>query len=249
MSESCAKRFNLSLLISATVAVVVILLPLSTLAAPPSKEGNPGIPGLLYELQNQIQDQTATIEELQATIDALEGAIEAMVPAPVPKTGQIECRDSGYQSIDCSGTGQDGDNQAGAEWPDPRFTDNGDGTFTDKLTGLIWLSNYYCAEGNNAISGTWEYALNWVNQLGQGSCGLNDGSAPGDWRLPNVRELLSLIDYNYTAGIPIPLELVELLGGYVGESYYWSSTTAPYTNNEETGPEQGVGRSLRQRFY
>ena len=59
------------------------------------------------------------------------------IPAPIPKTGQTQCR--GLQLgnlIDCAGTGQDGEYQAGVS-VDPRFTDNGDGTVTDNLTGLI----------------------------------------------------------------------------------------------------------------
>lgn len=49
----------------------------------------------------------------------------------VPRTGQI----TSYAA------GDDGDIQAGLSLPEPRFTDNGDGTVTDNLTGLIWLKN------------------------------------------------------------------------------------------------------------
>ena len=56
-------------------------------------------------------------------------------PAMVPKTGQT----TGYA------TGDDGALQKGVAWPNPRFTDNGDGTVTDNLTGLIWLKNANCA--------------------------------------------------------------------------------------------------------
>ncbi len=37
--------------------------------------------------------------------------------------------------------GDDGGFQAGEPWPSPRFIDNGDGTVTDQLTGLMWLQN------------------------------------------------------------------------------------------------------------
>ncbi|MGA9347827.1 MAG: hypothetical protein WBW48_03355 [Anaerolineae bacterium] len=36
-------------------------------------------------------------------------------------------------------TGEDGELLKGVTWPSPRFTDNGNGTVTDNLTGLIWL--------------------------------------------------------------------------------------------------------------
>jgi len=54
---------------------------------------------------------------------------EKAIPTQVPKTGQT----TKYSD------GDDGDLQKCVAWPDPRFTDNGDGTVTDNLTGLIWL--------------------------------------------------------------------------------------------------------------
>lgn len=54
----------------------------------------------------------------------------------VPRTGQ---------TVSTSATaGEDGDLQKGLAWPSPRFTDNGNGTVTDNLTGLIWLKNADC---------------------------------------------------------------------------------------------------------
>ena len=41
----------------------------------------------------------------------------------------------------------------------------------------------------------WADALNDCNTLADGMCGLTDGSLAGDWRLPNVRELHSLVDF------------------------------------------------------
>ena len=47
----------------------------------------------------------------------------------LPKTGQK----TSYA------TGDDGALRKGVSWASPRFTDNGDGTVTDNLTGLVWL--------------------------------------------------------------------------------------------------------------
>ncbi len=66
-------------------------------------------------------------------------------PAAVWRTGQTACYSSGGALVPCAGTSQDGDIQAGATWPMPRFTDNSDGTVTDNLTGLTWLKNANCA--------------------------------------------------------------------------------------------------------
>jgi len=102
----------------------------------------------------------------------------------VAATGQTTCYDSSGNVIACAGTGQDGDVLAGSPLSTPRFTDNGNGTITDNLTGLIWLKNANCFGTQ-----TWAQALTDANRLANGACGLTDGSVAGDWRLPNVREL------------------------------------------------------------
>lgn len=128
--------------------------------------------------------------------------------APVPKSGQT----TPYS------TGDDGSLQKGVASPTPRFTDNNNGTVTDNLTGLIWMKNA------NAFSGTktWDQALSLANNLKDPDYGLSDGSVAGDWRLPNLKELLSLIDY----GRSNPALPAGHLFDNVQSSYpYWSSTT------------------------
>lgn len=132
--------------------------------------------------------------------------------APVEKTGQT----TSYA------TGDDGDLKKGVAWPNPRFTDNLNGTVTDNLTGLIWLkqANYNSTTGSTGTA-TWGEALSFANDLSDGECGLSDFSVDGDWRLPNVKELQSLIDYgNYNPCLPTG----HLFSG-VQSYYYWSSTT------------------------
>jgi hypothetical protein len=141
-------------------------------------------------------------------------------PAPVWKTGQATCYDDLGAVVACAGTGQDGDHQAGVAWPDPRFTNNGDGTVTDNLTGLVWLQNANCF-GNR----TWTDTLADAQSLADGACGLSDGSAAGDWRLPNGREVFSLVDYSRSdpalaeghpfTNLPAPAEITS----------FWSSST------------------------
>jgi len=124
----------------------------------------------------------------------------------VPKSGQL----ISYT------LGDDGDLQRGVNWPSPRFTDNGDGTVTDNLTGLIWLKNANCFEQR-----IWTDAISDAAGLNSGECGLTDGSSAGDWRLPHVRELQSLIDYGrFNRALPSghPFSNVQ-------PDFYWSSTT------------------------
>lgn len=130
-----------------------------------------------------------------------------VAPAPVPQTGQR----TSYT------TGDDGVLQMGIEWDAAtRFTDNGDGTVLDTLTGLIWLKNADCY---GAIG--WVQGLKNTATLENGVCGLSDGSANWDWRLPNVREMLSLIDYGEYA--PALSDGHPFSVGNIG--VYWTSTT------------------------
>jgi hypothetical protein len=151
-------------------------------------------------------------------LPGLLGANDAFFPivvskknfAPAEKTGQT----ASYA------TGDDGDLQKGVAWPNPRFTDNENGTVTDNLTGLLWLKNANCF-GERA----WASALTYCNTLAAGSCGLTDSSSAGDWRLPNVRELHTLTDYSsWNPALPNgnPFSSVQ-------SSYYWSST-AQFSN-------------------
>ena len=145
-----------------------------------------------------------------------------LMPVPVEKTGQTETY----------ATGDDGDLEKGVVWPIPRFTDNADGTVTDNLTGLIWLKNANCFGQKN-----WNDALNESNGLADGDCELTDGSVAGDWRLPNIKELQSLIHYGVQLpALPNtdgtgkwaegdPFNAVQFYGGY-----YWLSTTSAIVN-------------------
>jgi hypothetical protein len=75
-----------------------------------------------------------------------------------------------------------------ASAPESRFTANGDGTVTDRATGLIWKQ---CAEGlsgadcltGRATTFTWQQALQHAEAAGSAL-----------WRLPNKEELTSLVD-------------------------------------------------------
>ena len=150
--------------------------------------------------------------------------------APVPKTGQTK-------AVPLSGPpgGSDGALQKGVAWPSPRFTDNGNGTVTDNLTGLIWLKNANCLDtvgGINKGAGIldWANAVAWSEALADGDCGLKDGSKANQWRLPNVREMQSLIHYAFsnpalpnTHGAGQWTEDDPFTG--VQSNLYWSSTT------------------------
>ena len=127
-------------------------------------------------------------------------------PVSIARTGQTAS----------STPNDDGALKKGVAWPATRFTDNGNGTVTDNLTGLIWLQSTACFAPT-----TWTNALAEVNALASGTCGLADGSSAGQWRLPNINELESLIDASAsTPALPANNHLSGL-----GNGIYWSSTT------------------------
>lgn len=105
------------------------------------------------------------------------------------------------------GTGSDGDVEAGAALS---YTDNGDGTITDNNTGLMWEkkddsggihdkdNNEYTWCGascgtTNEMDGTIKTAfLDTLNDVGGGGASCFAGYC--DWRIPNSKELYSILD-------------------------------------------------------
>ena len=161
----------------------------------------------------------------------LDEVYEKAIPTQVPRTGQT----TSYHTHD------DGNLQKGVAWPAPRFTDNGDGTVTDNLTGLIWLKNANCAGTK-----TWDAAIDYCAALHDGctncggtnsDCDLSDGSAAEDWRLPNRFELRSLLDLGFhSPALSNAAGTAKWSGGDaftgVRSSYYWSSTTNAYNTTD-----------------
>ncbi len=86
------------------------------------------------------------------------------------------------------------------------FTDNGDGTVTDMVTNLTWQQE------DDSIVRTWEEALIYCE-------GLELLAGQSDWRLPNIKELRSIVD-NTTHSPAI--DLTYFPDTNLGD--YWSST-------------------------
>jgi len=159
----------------------------------------------------------------------------------LPKTGQTTCYNIPGSEIPCPGTGQDGEIQAGVAWPEPRFTDNGDGTMTDNLTGLMWTKN--ASLPGTAM--TWQESLNYVS-------GMNGGTNPNfgynDWRLPDINELESLNNQ----GWPRNDDWLEWEGFVVAGGDTWSSTTSASNNSEAWTVSMRYGfvsRYSKSKYY
>jgi hypothetical protein len=99
------------------------------------------------------------------------------------------------------------------------FVDHGDGTVTDRATGLMWMQK----DSGKAMN--WEEALEFAENLVY--------AGYDDWRLPNAKELQYIVDYSRspdTTGSPAihPMFQTTSIVNEAGEKdypYFWTSTT------------------------
>lgn len=128
-----------------------------------------------------------------------------------------------------------------------QFVDNGDGTVTDRATGLMWMQvdSGHLKAGNWKMGGlNWKQALQWSEDLTY--------AGHSDWRLPNAKELHSIADYTRcpdktNSGAIDPIFKVTSFrneGGKVDFPFYWSSTTHKGTFGGITACYLAVGRGL-----
>ncbi len=105
----------------------------------------------------------------------------------------------------------------------PSYTDNGDGTVTDNVTGLMWQQ-----EDDNQTYNWFEATGTYDATNNPGTTDVCDSSTLAsylDWRLPDKYELESIVDY----GLSQPLPTIDSLAfPNTNSSYYWSSNT--FTN-------------------
>jgi len=122
-----------------------------------------------------------------------------------------ELPDTGQEQSYTKTFGEDHDYQPAVS--QPSYTDNGDGTITDNRTGLMWVKDGNSAGCINGSSTTWESALTFCEGLSY--------AGYSDWRLPNRRELMSIVDY----GDQSPAINTTYCPNTKTNYYYWTSTT------------------------
>ena len=98
------------------------------------------------------------------------------------------------------------------------FKDNGDGTVTDNLTGLMWTKDANVADA----MGGFQWALDYVAGMNSGS---NENFGYTDWRVPNIRELMSLIDYGMFKPVLSTGHPFTDVQGNFNNLYYHTSTS------------------------
>ena len=176
-----------------TIVVVVVAVAFAATvgtAAAHAKKGK--------KLNPQHRILSTEHAELAAQLDAIQAAVDAL-----PAQG---------------GTVFPGD---GVDGPPLHYQDNGDGTVTDLNTGLMWEQKVAggggCTTALHAVDATcpWAQATGaWIDAVNaEGFAGYND------WRYPNVRELMSIVDYSTIN------PAIALVFGPTAAANYWSSTS------------------------
>jgi hypothetical protein len=106
------------------------------------------------------------------------------------------------------------------------LVDNGEGTISDLATGLMWQ------KGDSGVTMNWEQALAYCENL--------ELAAHDDWRLPNAKELHSIVDYGRAPDAQNPAQKGPALDPIFDisqtESWFWTSTTLL-----ESPPDVGYG--------
>jgi Protein of unknown function (DUF1566) len=146
-------------------------------------------------------------------------------PAFPLTTEQTTCYDDDGLPIACAGSGQDGELQKGLA---RSFSDNGDGTIADAVTGLTWEKL-----SDDGTVHDWNDAFTWDNALTKVAA-LNAAGFAGhsDWRLPNINELNTLAEFSVHDPATFPIFNAGCVPGCTVLTCsctlmdsYWSSTT------------------------
>ena len=128
-----------------------------------------------------------------------------------------------------------------ADYGENDFVKSGDRMITDLATGLIW------SQDDSGFGMNWEDALAYVQ-------GLNDQNYLGhsDWRLPNTKELQSIVDYSRSPGTTDSAAIDPVFNttpitnedGALDWGYYWTSTTHASMRGGQAAVYVAFGRGL-----
>ena len=166
-------------------------------------------------------DAAAPEAQIDAAVAGIAKALTGVTPPAThqfPATGQK----TSYMA------GDDGAIRAGAPLS---FTDNRDGTITDNNTGLQWEKQSNADGSIHDVGNTYM----WTDAFAVRVAGLNAMIFAGhnDWRLPNVRELQSIVNYQNANPAMSPAfqndtcmdGCTVLTCSCTSASAYWSSST------------------------
>lgn len=133
-------------------------------------------------------------------------------PGVVLPTGLEDCYDAAGGLVPCPGSGQDGDGRTSGPGALARFAPRADGTVADGLTGLCWLPS----ADATGYPVSWEEGLAVVRDMNR-----NAVHGRSDWRMPNRRELRSLVSHGAkNPALPANHPFANVFSGR-----YWTSSS------------------------
>jgi hypothetical protein len=174
-------------------------------------------------IDSQFATTTIYIDMVMNTQEAMFGLnlVDGRIKGYPTQTGK------GYYAYYCRGNSAYGVND---------FSDNGDGTVTDNATKLMWAQA-------DAGGMDWESALAYAES--------SELAGHSGWRLPNTKELQSIVDYTRSPGITASAAIdpvfsatqITNMAGQVDYPWYWTGTThLSYTGSAASGSYVCFGR-------
>jgi hypothetical protein len=206
---------------SGLAGVIVALSGASSANVTADDSGNYTFSGLSngsYSVTPSKTDYTFTPANLSVTVDganvtgqnfsaSIASAGSSWTLLKLPDTGQT----AKYSTV----FGEDADYTINP----PSYTDNGNDTITDNVTGLVWQKQ------DDGTKKTWADAGAYCDALALGG--------HTDWRLPSDIELMSVVDYGKSIGPVMDASDFGLINKTyfpnTKSSYYWSSSTYAYS--------------------
>lgn len=150
---------------------------------------------------------TAAASETQAD----GSAPAASVTFPVVDTGQTKCYDTLGATVSCDSASLPGQDASHAGHT-PSYSDRGDGTVADNVTGLVWQKTH-------SAKMAYAEAASYCDDLSLGGA--------TDWRVPTIKELYSLIDFDGATGT------------FAGDFYTVPANAVPYIDTSVFDFEYG----------
>lgn len=173
------------------------------------------------KLGNNFQIRSGIAIKLWLLLAGLIGLTNAANISYIAQTGQTSTL-----PVSPAPANSDGALQKGKAWPNTRFVADPSGNcITDNLTGLMWVKDLDMVNGGAT--------LDWATALTLADSGTWCGYS--DWRMPNINELRSLVNYGYVS----PANWLKYGSGTIGspacsgacfakvqEANYWTSSSA-----------------------
>lgn len=175
-------------------------------------------------IDSQFAVSTIYVDEVMGGEEAMFGLnlVDGRIKGYPTQTGKT------YYALFCRGNTAYGIND---------FSDNADGTVSDAATGLMW------AQDDSLVGMDWETALTYAET--------NTLAGYSDWRLPNAKELQSLVDYTRSPGTTSSAAIDPLfnatqitnMANELDYPWYWSGTThLKFTGSAASGVYVCFGR-------